>query len=103
MKKLLILFDYGTSNIWDVTNPSEPKISLEVEGLPVSEIVKNKLIEIRTAYENLFLNNKSEFSFKGFSSIEEKKKFTKLTEQVIKDFKNELPEWIVEIDVESMP
>ena len=64
MKKLLILFDYGTSNIWDVTNPSEPKISLEVEGLPVSEIVKNKLIEIRTAYENLFLNNKSEFSFK---------------------------------------
>ena len=74
MKKIVFMFDYGAYPIWIYDGPDMEDNYLP-EELSDDQYIIGKIDEINDKYESLFINNKIEFSYKGFSNEEEKKLF----------------------------
>lgn len=75
MKKIMFLLEYKCLPIWVynkenellcVELPDDMKDNVELDGL---------IKEIAEEYDSLFINNSVEFSFKGFASEEDEKRF----------------------------
>lgn len=75
IKRIRVMLDYGCYPVWlydeeddiiDTALPEELRSNTELDA---------KFDELQARYEALFINNEKEFSFKGFTSTEEKQKF----------------------------
>lgn len=83
MKKLRLIFDYGTFPVWQL---DEKGIccaqSLPEELLNDSDLEKI-FNEIESLYEQLFINTSTDFEYIGFKSAEEKKLFCSLVHKAV--------------------
>lgn len=78
MKIIKLSFDYGTSPIWVYDENGD----METNGLPEELLADSELVKsfdnLQNAYENLFINNKDVFCYRGFRNVKEKEAFKSL-------------------------
>ena len=82
MKKIVFMFDYGAYPIWVYDGPDMEDNCLPKE-LSDDQFIKNKIKHIKNKYESLFINDKIEFSYKGFSNEKDKNLFLKEVNEAI--------------------
>lgn len=84
MGKIKIYLDYHCYPVWVYNEKGE----LIDNNLPEELINDNEVDEaftrIQDIYDSLFIDNSTEFDYKGFSKEDEKEEFLKMTESAIK-------------------
>lgn len=97
MRKIKVYLDYHCYPIWVYNDNGE----LIDNNLPEELINDNEVDEaftkIQDTYDSLFIDNSTEFEYKGFNTEDEKKEFLKMIESAINIIKAKLGEtYIVE-------
>ncbi len=75
MKKIVIKLEYKCYPMWIYENKFVDNDL--VEELANDKVIDDKLADIQNKYDALFIDDGTEFSFKGFTDSEEKKMFQK--------------------------
>lgn len=75
IKKIRVMLDYGCYPVWLYDEEDDVINTLLPEELRSNFELDAKFDDLQARYEALFINNEKEFSYKGFRSDEEKKKF----------------------------
>lgn len=74
IKRIRVMLDYGCYPVWLYDEDDDLIDTLLPEELRGTEL-DAKFDDLQARYEALFINNKKEFTYNGFSSPEEKAKF----------------------------
>lgn len=98
MIKILVKFDYGTSNLWKVDNKDNITESIEVEELEIDDFFKEKLKEMNEQYMALFINNSMEFYFNGFDNLDDAEKYWNKWLNIIENLNSYQKKYKFEID-----
>ena len=98
MKKIRFMLEYHCSPIWVLDGDSLIGVGLPKDMLD-NEDLSELLESISSEYDDLFINNSVEFSYKGFSCIDDEKKFDeKIGRAVALLKKAAVNKYIIEID-----
>ena len=88
IKKIRVMLDYGCYPIWLYNEDGDLIDTLLPDELRENKELDLKFDNLQERYEALFINNSREFSFVGFKTEEEKKKFISDWKQAIHDLEN---------------
>ena len=98
MKKIRFMLEYHCSPIWVLDGDSLIGVGLPKDMLD-NEDLSELLETISREYDDLFINNSVEFSYKGFSCIDDEKKFDEKVERAVALLKKAAAnKYIIEID-----
>ena len=75
MEKIKIELDYKCFPVWIYNDNNELETNDLPEYLIGDETIDPIFVELQKTYDNLFVDNKVDFKFVGFTSVEEKNKF----------------------------
>ena len=74
IKRIRVMLDYGCYPVWLYDENDLVIDTLLPENLRDTEL-DAKFDDLQARYDALFINNEKEFSYRGFSSPEEKERF----------------------------
>ncbi len=84
-----VKLDYKTTNFWKYDMNDNFIDVVEGEELKMVFPEKyNDIIELNEVYNNLFINDETEFSFIGFSNIEDYHSFKKSWKTLLEELRN---------------
>lgn len=75
MEKIKIKLDYKCFPVWIYNDSNELVTNDLPEHLIGDETIDPLFVGIQRTYDNLFVDDKTDFKFVGFTSVEEKNKF----------------------------
>ena len=75
IKKIRVMLDYGCYPVWLYDEAGDVIDTLLPDELRTNSDLDAKFDDLQARYEELFINDGKEFSYKGFRSNEEKQKF----------------------------
>ncbi len=87
IKKIRIMLDYGCYPVWLYDEDNDLIDTLLPEEVRSNTELDSKFDDLQARYEALFVNNSKEFSFVGFKSEDEKKKFLSDWKSAIQDLR----------------
>lgn len=75
IKRIRVMLDYGCFPVWLYDEEDDVIDTLLPDELRQNAELDAKFDDLQARYEALFINDGKEFSYKGFKSDEEKRKF----------------------------
>lgn len=83
MRKIRVLLEYRCYPIWIYNEKGEIVLNDLPDELKNEIDIQNLLKDIQDTYDSLFIDNKVEFSYKGFNSEVEEKEFMRKVTKVV--------------------
>ena len=97
MRKVSILFDYGTWPVWYQDEDMECRVPDLPPCVEDNEELNRLMREIKDEYEGLFINNSYEFTFVGFKNEESYLRFRNKVNEFVKKLKKAVePQYVVD-------
>ena len=85
IKRIRVMLDYGCYPVWLYDEEDEIIDTLLPNELRSNTELDLKFDDLQKRYEELFVNNEKEFSYKGFSTPEEQAKFLSDWDQAVNE------------------
>ena len=90
LKKIRLLLEYGCYQVWMYDENGDVIDTLLPEELRDDIELDSKFDDLQSRYDALFIDNAHEFSFIGFKSAEERKRFCSDWENTVNELVDKL-------------